>query len=84
MVPLGLNNSQSTSTSEVQEREILFIKNTPYNLTRMSKSERWKIAIGNKMISPKTFRTKWRATRYIKSRPMELLINTAIAICNKK
>lgn len=80
---LGLSNSQSTSTSEVQEREIIFIKGTPYNITRMKKSERWKIAMGNQMISRKKFKKTWMAKMYIASKPIELIVNTAVIISLK-
>lgn len=80
---LGLNNSQSNSTNEVQQRKIIFVKGTPYNITRTRKSERWRIAIGNQMISRKTFGQAWTAKMYIKSKPIELIVNTTIALIQK-
>lgn len=78
---LGLSNSSySENETEKKEREIVFIEGTPYNLTRMTTKERWRIAIGNSLVSKKTFKKQWMARIYIKSKPIELLINTTIAI----
>lgn len=42
--------------------------------------------MGNQMISRKTFKKAWMAKMYIASKPMELIINTAIILTlkNKK
>lgn len=76
---LGLNNYKSTSP-EAYEREIEYIDGTPYNLTKLGKNDRWRIAIGNNLVSPKTFKKKWMAKVYIKSKPLSLIVTTSVII----
>lgn len=73
----------SSSLNNKFEREIVMIEGTPYNLTRLGKGERWRLAIGNAAATNKTFKKKWMARVYIKSKPMELIVNTNIIIFNK-
>lgn len=76
---LALSNLNLTS-QKTYKREIEYIDKTPYNLTRMGPNERWRIAIGNKLVCPKTFKKKWMAKVYIKSKPLNLIITTGVII----
>lgn len=59
------------------------VDGTPYNLTRMGKNERWRIAIGNSQIVKKTFKKQWMAKAYINTKPIELILNTMAFISKK-
>lgn len=74
---LGLSNLNSNSETQ---REFEYVKNTPYNLVRFGKKERWRIAIGNNIASGKTFKKKWMAKCYILSKPTSLIVTTAVII----
>lgn len=76
---LGLNSYISTS-NEAYEREIEYVNGTPYNLTKLGKNDRWRIAIGNNLVSPKTYKKKWMAKVYIKSKPLSLIVTTSVII----
>lgn len=74
---LGLSNSNSDYKTQ---REFEYVKDTPYNLVRFSPNERWRIAIGNNLVSGKTFKKKWMAKCYILSKPTSLIVTTAVII----
>lgn len=77
--PQGSNNSNSNS-EEKYEREIIYVEKSPFNLTRIKRTDPWRIAIGNTLVSPKTFKKPWMAKVYIKSKPMQLMIAASVII----
>lgn len=70
---LNSDQRESSSSNSNYDRQVVYVPNTPFNLTRMKKGDKWKIAVGNKIASAKQFRTKWVAKLYIKSKPLMLI-----------
>lgn len=75
-----MDRQESSNSSSTYEREIVYIDKTPFNITRMGKHEKWRIAIGNRLVSPKTFKKQWMARVYIKSKPIQLTIAASVII----
>lgn len=78
------NNSTSLpNKNEVNETEIVSLEKTPFYLVKTSTQGKWKIVIGNNMVTAKTFRKKWQARLYITMKPWQLIAVTAIILANK-
>lgn len=63
-------NQNSSSSFELEYEPV---KNTIWTLIKQEPKGKWEIAIGNSIASPKKFKTKWAARKFIKTKPWELL-----------